>query len=86
MAANMYSELREEARDHACLRNAYFEQVCLQIHALMKYWLSKFKIMILATHLLIGSIGIPLTFSTPFCVCLTLDIQVETVGMIVVQE
>ncbi|XP_022636640.1 polyadenylate-binding protein-interacting protein 7 isoform X1 [Vigna radiata var. radiata] len=24
--ANMYSELREEARDHACLRNAYFEQ------------------------------------------------------------
>lgn len=29
MAANMYSELREEARDHARLRNAYFEQVCL---------------------------------------------------------
>lgn len=28
MTANMYSELREEARDHACLRNAYFEQVC----------------------------------------------------------
>lgn len=27
MAANMYSELREEARDHARLRNAYFEQV-----------------------------------------------------------
>ncbi|MED6203677.1 hypothetical protein PIB30_001371 [Stylosanthes scabra] len=25
--ANMYSELREEARDHARLRNAYFEQV-----------------------------------------------------------
>lgn len=23
----MYSELREEARDHARLRNAYFEQV-----------------------------------------------------------
>lgn len=29
MTANMYSELREEARDHARLRNAYFEQVCL---------------------------------------------------------
>lgn len=28
MTANMYSELREEARDHARLRNAYFEQVC----------------------------------------------------------
>ena len=27
MTANMYSELREEARDHARLRNAYFEQV-----------------------------------------------------------
>jgi hypothetical protein len=27
MAANMYSEMREEARDHARLRNAYFEQV-----------------------------------------------------------
>ncbi|XP_022874293.1 polyadenylate-binding protein-interacting protein 7-like [Olea europaea var. sylvestris] len=26
--ANMYSELREEARDHARLRNACFEQVC----------------------------------------------------------
>jgi len=25
----MYSELREEARDHARLRNAYFEQVGL---------------------------------------------------------
>jgi hypothetical protein len=29
MTANMYSELREEARDHARLRNAYFEQVGL---------------------------------------------------------
>lgn len=27
VTANMYSELREEARDHARLRNAYFEQV-----------------------------------------------------------
>lgn len=27
LAANMYSEQREEARDHARLRNAYFEQV-----------------------------------------------------------
>ena len=27
MAANMYSEMREEARDHARLRNAYLEQV-----------------------------------------------------------
>lgn len=36
MAANMYSELREEARDHACLRNAYFEQVGFQIYALVK--------------------------------------------------
>ena len=27
MAANMYSEMREEARDHARLRNVYFEQV-----------------------------------------------------------
>ena len=27
LAANLYSELREEARDHARLRNAYFEQV-----------------------------------------------------------
>ncbi|PKI59955.1 hypothetical protein CRG98_019649 [Punica granatum] len=26
MAANLYSDLREEARDHARLRNAYFEQ------------------------------------------------------------
>ncbi|GFP87833.1 polyadenylate-binding protein-interacting protein 7 [Phtheirospermum japonicum] len=26
MAANMYSEMREEARDHARIRNAYFEQ------------------------------------------------------------
>ncbi|KAL6528828.1 Polyadenylate-binding protein-interacting protein 7 [Orobanche minor] len=26
MAANMYSEMREEARDHARVRNAYFEQ------------------------------------------------------------
>ncbi|KAE8714053.1 Polyadenylate-binding protein-interacting protein 7 [Hibiscus syriacus] len=26
LAANLYSELREEARDHARLRNAYFEQ------------------------------------------------------------
>lgn len=32
MAANMYSELREEARDHARLRNAYFEQVGLNSH------------------------------------------------------
>lgn len=30
MTANMYSELREEARDHARLRNAYFDQVCLE--------------------------------------------------------
>lgn len=28
IAANMYSEMREEARDHARIRNAYFEQVC----------------------------------------------------------
>lgn len=28
LAANMYSEMREEARDHARVRNAYFEQVC----------------------------------------------------------
>ena len=28
MAANMYSESREEARDYARLRNVYFEQVC----------------------------------------------------------
>lgn len=27
VAANLYSELREEARDHARVRNAYFEQV-----------------------------------------------------------
>lgn len=26
-AANMYSELREEAQDHARVRNAYLEQV-----------------------------------------------------------
>ena len=32
MAANMYSELRDEARDHARLRNAYFEQVCPTHH------------------------------------------------------
>lgn len=30
MTADMYSELREEARDHARLRNAYFEQVCVE--------------------------------------------------------
>lgn len=29
VAANMYSEMREEARDHARVRNVYFEQVCL---------------------------------------------------------
>lgn len=29
IAGNMYSDLREEARDHARLRNAYFEQVCV---------------------------------------------------------
>ena len=29
MTANMYSEMRGEARDHARLRNAYFEQVYL---------------------------------------------------------
>ncbi|KAL8503781.1 hypothetical protein ACS0TY_022485 [Phlomoides rotata] len=29
--ANMYSEMREEARDHARVRNVYFEQVCLCI-------------------------------------------------------
>lgn len=34
MAANLYSELREEARDHARLRNAYFEQVCFESHFL----------------------------------------------------
>lgn len=28
MTANMYSDLREEARDHARMRNAYLEQVC----------------------------------------------------------
>jgi hypothetical protein len=27
MAASMYSEMREEARDHARIRNAYLEQV-----------------------------------------------------------
>jgi hypothetical protein len=27
-AVNMLTELRDEARDHACIRNAYFEQVC----------------------------------------------------------
>lgn len=31
ITANMYSELREEARDHARIRNAYFEQVYLKI-------------------------------------------------------
>lgn len=30
MTANMYSDMRDEARDHARLRNAYFEQVCPQ--------------------------------------------------------
>ena len=28
MAANLYSEMRDEARDRARLRNAYLEQVC----------------------------------------------------------
>lgn len=28
MPASMYSETREEARDHARIRNSYFEQVC----------------------------------------------------------
>lgn len=32
MAANMYSEMREEARDHARLRNVYFEQVGLKFY------------------------------------------------------
>lgn len=31
ITANMYAELREEARDHARLRNAYFEQVYMKI-------------------------------------------------------
>ena len=26
-AANMYADMREEARDHARVRNAYFDQV-----------------------------------------------------------
>lgn len=26
-AANMYNDMREEARDHARVRNAYFDQV-----------------------------------------------------------
>lgn len=29
ITANMYSEMRGEARDHARLRNSYFEQVKL---------------------------------------------------------
>lgn len=31
MTANMYSDIRDEARDHARLRNAYFEQVSPQV-------------------------------------------------------
>lgn len=31
MTANMYSDVRDEARDHARLRNAYFEQVSPQV-------------------------------------------------------
>lgn len=42
MTANMYSELREEARDHARLRNAYFEQVC------------NFMPMTISCHIVIG--------------------------------
>ena len=37
ITANMYSELREEARDHARLRNAYFEQVYLKIFLCSKF-------------------------------------------------
>lgn len=28
IAANTYSEMREEALDRACLHNSYFEQLC----------------------------------------------------------
>jgi hypothetical protein len=42
MAANMYSEMREEARDHARLRNAYFEQVYHIFFALLLFKLFLF--------------------------------------------
>lgn len=38
MTADMYSELREEARDHARLRNAYFEQVCVESLSIVFYF------------------------------------------------
>lgn len=31
VAANLYSDMREEARDHARVRNAYFDQVCAML-------------------------------------------------------
>lgn len=43
MTANMYSELREEARDHARLRNAYFEQVGSLTHAVKKLMGTEWK-------------------------------------------
>lgn len=52
MAANMYSELREEARDHARLRNAYFEQVCPVICCIDFL----FKILLFSPHLVITAI------------------------------
>ena len=35
---NVLTELRDEARDHACIRNAYFEQVKLHECKLCVVW------------------------------------------------
>ena len=35
---NVLTELRDEARDHACIRNAYFEQVKLHECKLCVAW------------------------------------------------
>ena len=42
LAADLYSELREDARDHARIRNAYFEQVCCAILLKSPFWLMSF--------------------------------------------
>lgn len=44
MAANMYSESREEARDYARLRNVYFEQV--RVYVMFSFFLMPYLVLL----------------------------------------
>lgn len=44
MAANMYSESREEARDYARLRNVYFEQV--SVYVMFSFFLMPYLVLL----------------------------------------